>query len=196
VDTEQNDNSVGIQQLEPQQVLIIRATARIEQLGDVVGDRIGALAEYLRQHDMKPAGSPFVRYHTFGETETDFELGVPVAQSVEPGASEGRIAAGELPGGPAVATWHIGPHNKLGDAYARIAQWLKEHGRAPDGPTWEVYHWIDLSTYGGAATLHDSAKWRTQLIQPIKRCVGATTRVAPTAIFSHHDPKGERKWVK
>jgi len=60
---------------------------------------------------------------------------VPV---VKPIAGEGRIASVELPGGGAIATWHFGPHERLGDAYARVAAWLKEHDCEPDGPTLEV----------------------------------------------------------
>lgn len=162
---EQNGNDVEIQQLEPQSVLSIRAAVRIDQLAEVMGDRISALSGYLQQRGAQPAGPPFARYHTFGETETDLETGIPV---VEPVAGEGRIVSSALPGGPAVTTWHIGPHDKLGDAYARVEAWLKEHGREPDGASWEVYHWIDPGQYRGTSTLPDSSSWRTQLIQPIK----------------------------
>ena len=165
MNADQNDNDVKIQQLEPQPVVIIRATVRIEQLGEAMGERIQALSDYVQQSGAQPAGSPFVRYHTFGETETDFELGIPVA---EPVAGEGRISGGELPGGPAAATWHIGPHDKLGEAYARIQAWLKEHGREADGPTWEVYPWIDLSQDREPSTMSDPSAWRTQLVQPLK----------------------------
>lgn len=41
---------------------------------------------------------PTVRYHSFGEVDTDLEIGVPVAADV---AGEGRIVRGELPAGPA-----------------------------------------------------------------------------------------------
>ncbi len=162
---EQHGTGVELQQLEPQPVLSIRATARVADLAAVMDERLQALAGYLQQRGAPPAGPPFVRYHTFGETETDLELGIPV---VAPVAGEGRIAGGELPGGPAITTWHIGPHNTLGDAYARLDAWLQAHGRERDGAAWEVYYWIDLSQYRGAASLPDSSSWRTQLIQPIK----------------------------
>ncbi len=128
-------------------------------------DRIRALRGYLQGRGARPAGPPFVRYHTFGETETDLEFGIPV---VEPVAGEGRIAGGELPGDPAVTTWHIGPHKTLGDAYARMDAWREAHGREPAGAPWEVYSWIDPSQYRGLATWPDPARWRTQLIQPIR----------------------------
>lgn len=157
-------NNVQLQQLEPEPSLSIRATIRVEQLGEAMGERIGALRDYLRQAGAQPAGPPFVRYHTFGETETDLELGVPV---IEPIAGAGRIQGGELPGGPAATTWHLGPHDKLGDAYARVAAWLKEQGREPDGPAWEVYYWIDLNQNQDPSTW-DPTSWRTQLVQPVK----------------------------
>ncbi len=161
---EQPANDVEIRQLEPQPVVSIRATVRIADLAEVMGDRLAALGSYLKQGGAQPAGPPFVRYHTFGETETDLETGIPVT---EPAGSEGRVVAGELPGGPTISTWHTGPHEKLGDAYARIEGWLKEHGREPRGPAWEVYYWIDLRQ-GVDASNWDPSSWHTQLVQPVK----------------------------
>ncbi|HKP51765.1 MAG TPA: GyrI-like domain-containing protein [Chloroflexia bacterium] len=165
MNAEQTNNDVKIEQLEPQPVLSIRATVRIEQLGEVMGDRIQALRDYLQQHGAQPAGPPFVRYHTFGETETDLETGVPVTSPI---GGEGRIAGGELPGGPVITSWHTGPHDKLGDAYARIETWLREQGRERDGAAWEVYYWIDLS-HDLDPSSWDPSTWGTQLVQPIKQ---------------------------
>jgi effector-binding domain-containing protein len=159
-----NGEEVGLQQLRPQAVLSTRATVQIAQLGEAMDDSLRALWGYL-QRGAQPAGPPYVRYHTFGETETDLEIGVPVVEAV---AGEGRITAGELPGGPAVTTWHLGPHDKLGDAYARIQAWLKDHGREPDGPAWEVYYWIDLNQDYDPSTWAAPSDWRMQLVQPVK----------------------------
>jgi effector-binding domain-containing protein len=162
---QQPGNDVEMEQLEPQPVLSIRATVQIVDLAQAQDDRLRALSSYLRQCGAQLAGPPFVRYHTFTQTETDVELGIPV---VAPIAGEGRIAAGELGGGPAISTWHIGAHDTLAEAYARIQAWLKAHGREPDGAAWEVYYWIDPNQYRGPVTWPDSSSWRTQLIQPIK----------------------------
>src|SRR3712207_1909748 len=107
---EQQGTSVEIEQLEPQAVLSIRTTISIADLGEAMGERAQALATYLQQHGVQTAGSPFVRYFTLGDTETDYEFGIPVA---EPAVGEGPIAAGELPGGPAITTWHVGAHERL-----------------------------------------------------------------------------------
>jgi effector-binding domain-containing protein len=162
---EQHSTTAELVELDTQPVLSIRATIPVASLGPAMGNRLGALSSYLRQSGAQPAGPPYVRYHTFGEIETDMETGVPVAAPTE---GEGRIASGELPGGPALTTWHDGPHDKLGDAYARIASRLKDHEREPSGPAWEVYHWIDLSQDVDPATWGAVSSGRTQLVQPIK----------------------------
>lgn len=161
---EQNEGNVELRQIEPQPTLIIRGTIPVADLGTTVGERLAALSSYLQQSGARPAGPPFVRYHTFGDTETDFELGIPL---VEPVAGEGEISSGELPGGSAATTWHTGPHDKLGEAYARIAAWLTEQEREPSGPAWEVYYWIDLSQ-GNDPSIQDISTGRTQLVQPVK----------------------------
>jgi effector-binding domain-containing protein len=163
MDAQQNGNDVEIQQLKLQPILSIRKTIRIDQLFAEMGERIPALWSYVEHCGAQPAGPLFVRYHTFGGNETDLEIGIPV---VEPVAGEDRIGAGELPGGPVVTTWHMGPHDKLGDAYARMAAWLKAHDREPDSAAWEVYYWIDSGQVD--STQIDPSTWRTQLIQPFK----------------------------
>ena len=157
---------VELQQLEPQPILSIRETIQVAELPAEMGERIPALLGYLEQSGAQPAGPIFVRYHTVGEVESDLEIGIPV---VEPVAGNGQIVSGELPGGPAIATWHLGPHDdKFREAYARLGAWPKEHGREPDGPSWEVYYWIDPSQNSNSATQPDPSTWRTQLVQPIK----------------------------
>ena len=160
-----DDQRVKIEELQPRPALSIRATIPIARLGETMGERIRLLGEFLREHDVRPAGPPFVRYHTFGDVDTDMEFGVPVA---EPVTGAGPVAGGELPGGPAATTWHIGAHDRLGEAYGRIEAWRAQHGREPAGPGWEVYHWLDLGLSGEPAGPSEPSGWRTQLVQPIR----------------------------
>ena len=162
---EHDTNDTKIQQLTLQPVVSIRSTVLIANLGEAMGERLQTLSGYLQQSGARPAGPPFVRYHTFGATETDLETGIPVAETI---AGEGGVAASELPGGPAITTWHFGSHDTLGEAYARIHSLLGEHGHEPNGPAWEVYYWIDPNDSGDPPTFPDPSVWRTQLIQPIK----------------------------
>lgn len=165
MNAEQDGTGVEVRHLVPQPVASIRATVRIADLAGAMDERVIALRDYLARRGVRPAGPPFARYHTFGETETDLEFGVPVAAPVAP---EGRIGSSELPGGPAIATWHPGPHDTLAGAYARMEAWREVRDVAPDGAAWEVYYWLDPVQYRGPASLPDPATWQTLLVQPIK----------------------------
>lgn len=162
--TEQYGNEVELQQLEPQPIASIRATWMIVALNQAQDDMMRALAGFIQKGGVQPAGPPFVRYHSFENGVTDLEVGVPMKERV---AGEGQIVGGELPGGAAVTTLHLGGHDTLGDAYERIGAGLKAHAREPRGAAWEVYYWIDPSQYHGPQTWPDPSTWRTQLVQPI-----------------------------
>jgi effector-binding domain-containing protein len=157
--------SVVVEDREPQPALSVRQTVELARLTDAQGESLRELWSSIDRRGVEPAGPPFVRYHAFGETETDLEVGVPV---VAASSGEGQIASRELPGGAAITTWHIGSHDGLGDAYARLEAWLKEHGREGDGAAWEVYSWIDLSLEPDPSTWPAPSEWRTQLVQPLK----------------------------
>jgi effector-binding domain-containing protein len=161
----QHPDAVVVEERTPQPVLSIRANVRVADLTQAQGESLRALWSLMQQRGVTPAGPPVVRYHTFGETQADLETGIPVAEAV---AGEGRVAAGELPGGAAITTWHLGSHDGLADAYARLGSWLQANGRDADGAAWEVYWWIDPSVEPDPATWPAPAEWRTQLVQPIR----------------------------
>ncbi|NUW35058.1 GyrI-like domain-containing protein [Nonomuraea sp. SMC257] len=150
---------------DPQTTASIRMTVAIARLSEAQGEGFSELWKYTQQPGVSVEGQPFVRYHTFEEGETDVEVGVPVAGRP---VGAGRVASAELPGGTAVATWHLGSHDSLGDTYALLDAWLKEHDREPDGAAWEVYHWFDLSAQPDPSSWPAPVTWRTQLIQPIR----------------------------
>ena len=78
-----------------------------------------------------------------------------------------KVAAGQLPGGAAINTWHYGSHDRLGEAYKRLEAWLEEHDRAPAGAAWEVYWWIDPTAEPDPATWPPPDEWRAELVQPL-----------------------------
>ena len=164
MNTDQPPEDVLIEERESQPVLSIRRTVELARLTDAQGESLRELWSFTHGHGPKLAGPPFVRYHTFGETETDLEVGIPVVDVV---SGEGEIVFRELPGGAAITTWHIGAHDGLADAYARLSSWLKEHGREADGAAWEVYTWIDPDVEPDPSAWPAPSEWRTQLVQPI-----------------------------
>ena len=164
VSDQQDPEAIVLEDRSPQPVLSIRQTIRVDEIAERHGESLRELWGAMRAHAVAAVGPPFVRYHAFGETETDVEVGIPVADRV---ASEGPIIAGELPGGAVIRTWHIGSHDRLGEAYSRLHSWLGEHGREPAGAAWEVYWWIDPSTDPDPANWPPPAEWRCELVQPV-----------------------------
>jgi effector-binding domain-containing protein len=163
-DGDRDTEGVAVAELEAQPVLSIRGTVDVARLAEAQGERLREVWRSVDAGEATPAGPPFVRYHTFGEAETDLEVGIPVVEQV---AGGGRAEGGELPGGTAITTWHIGSHDELGDAYGRLDTWLTEHGRARNGAAWEVYWWIGASQEPDPSTWPPPAEWRTELVQPI-----------------------------
>jgi effector-binding domain-containing protein len=148
----------------PQPVLSIRTNVAVSQLAQAQDETLGELWRSMQARGLTSVGPPFVRYHAFGETETDVELGVPVDRGA---TGEDRIDAGALPGGAAITTWHLGAHDSLGDAYGRLNVWLEENEREAAGPPWEVYWWIDASQEPDPSSWPAPTEWRTELVQPI-----------------------------
>jgi effector-binding domain-containing protein len=162
---------VFVEDREPQPVLSIRANVAVAELAQVQGQTLSELWRSMHARGRAPVGPPFVRYHTFGETETDVEVGMPVSERA---TGEGRIESGALPGGVAISTWHVGAHDSLGDAYGRLSAWLEDNGLEAAGPAWEVYWWIDPSREPDPASWPPPKLWRTELVQPLARIGGGS----------------------
>jgi hypothetical protein len=69
MNTGQPPEDVLIEEREPQPVLSIMQTVELARLTDAQGESLRELWSFIHQHGAKPAGPPFVRYHTFGETK-------------------------------------------------------------------------------------------------------------------------------
>lgn len=155
---------VVTEEQEPQLILSIRQKVSLVALPQTQGESLAALWRFMQGEEVAAVGPPFVRYHSFGEDETDVEVGVPISA---PALGDGRILSGELPGGQAITTWHLGSHATLADAYARLQAELTAQTRAPRGAGWEVYTWIDPAAEPDPQSWPAPDQWRTQLVQPV-----------------------------
>jgi effector-binding domain-containing protein len=126
------------------------------QIGDLVGRLIGEVWGYLQRAGVQPAGPPYAR--SIWMPGTEVEVGFPVA---EPVGGEGRVVAGELPGGSAAVTWHTGPYDQLAGAYQTVRDWIAGEGLAVAGVPWEAYY-----TDPGATP--DPNDWRTEVVFPVQ----------------------------
>ena len=149
---------VTIQELEPQTTLGIRETCRQSELPATMDRIFGELWAYLERVGQQPAGPAFTRYYAETPDSFSFEAGFPLA---EPVPCEGRMGLGELPGGRAAVTTHVGPYEGLAQVYPALEAWIEQQGHTANGAPWEVY-------VTDPSQEPDSSKWRTDLIWPIR----------------------------
>jgi effector-binding domain-containing protein len=131
--------NVEIKEVEPQRMASIRASTRPEEIGTTLEEILPAVWMHLRSHGIRPAGPPFTRYCDVGEERVGLEAGFPITDPLE---GDERVVVGELPGGRVAVTWHVGPFDRLREAYQALDAWLRHEGCEPAGPPWEVY-WTD-----------------------------------------------------
>src|SRR5687768_5544352 len=135
-------------------------TAPGPAMGAKLGEVLPAIMKHLESVGVEVTGPPFSLYRGMGEGTFDLEAGMPVASPIE---ASGEIKPGTLPGGKAAVTWHLGPYEKLGNAFEAIEKWRLERGysvRGKEHGPWEVY-WTDPGEE------IDPEKWRTEVIWPI-----------------------------
>lgn len=149
----------GTTELEAQPVVGIRTTARMEELGKVMGPLFGEVFRHIQQHGQAPAGMPLAIYHSMDAGAVDLECAIPVRSPV---AGAGRIASGQLPACTAATVTHVGPYQELGKTWEALTAWLASEGFEPAGAPWEVY-----VTDPGAEP--DQSKWRTDLFFPVRK---------------------------
>jgi effector-binding domain-containing protein len=151
--------TIKTRKLKPQPIAAIRVTANPAGIGEAFREVLPEVASYLERAGASPAGPPLARFFDYSEEEADFEAGFPVPEPVE---SEGRVAAGELPGGLAAVTTHAGPYEGLQDAHDAVGEWVLANQHDPAGPVWEVY-------LTGPSEESDPSAWRTEVVWPLRR---------------------------
>lgn len=125
-----------VKEQSPQPTLVIRTRASVQELGQVLGQAYGAIAQYLGELGEEPGGPPFAAYHNEDMQDLDVEIGFPVARQL-PG--RGDIQAGEIPGGNVATCLHVGPYSEIEQAYDALSFWVEENGYEPTGAAYEMY---------------------------------------------------------
>ncbi len=149
---------ISVEEIFARPVLSIRTQSKPEDLGSIFGAIFGEVSQYLASQDLSPAGMPFCRYHGFADGEVDIDAGLPVDEKLE---GSGRIEASQLPAGRAAVTYHMGPYENLNVAHKALGAWIEENAFEPLALGWEIYSTDPREE-------PDPAKWRTELIRPIK----------------------------
>jgi effector-binding domain-containing protein len=116
--------------------LAVRTSTPVEKLSEVMGSCYCEIMQVIESAGAQPAGPPFAMYYNMDMSNLDVEIGFPVIEKTE---GRGRVKAGKLPGGRAVVTVHVGPYDKIGDAYNQLTAYVKEQGLETESFCYELY---------------------------------------------------------
>ena len=151
---------IHVKQVAPQVIASERTHTALSEIGNVMHATLANIATSVRPPDAMQ-GAPFAIYYNepFKPDDIDVEMGLPIAPgaTIDPSA---RVQRRELEGGPVAFTFHVGPYETIGAAYAALFEWVKLHGHHPLGPPREIY-------LVGPAHDRSSAEYRTEIDLPI-----------------------------
>ena len=151
------DYLIATHHLNLQAIVSIRAWRKQDDLPEFLKAAFPELLGRLRLLGVTPSGPPFVIYHEFGADGIDAEVSVPIGR---PFAAAGRIQSRVLPATTVARTLHVGPYEKLGDAYKALWSWIRSHEFEVAGPVRERY-------LNGPGDREASIEYRTEIEMPI-----------------------------
>ncbi len=149
--------SIERRALAPVPILFVQRETARHEIAAAIGEGLGQVMTYAAGTGATIAGRPFTRYVSSGPGLLTIDVGMPVAAIA--GGTD-AVRAGSLQGGPALVAVHGGEYASLGETYAALERWMKEHGARPAGPPWESY-------VNDPADLPNAADWRTDVYWPI-----------------------------
>lgn len=126
------------------------------EIPQLLSDILPRAMKHVQAHGGKPAGPPFTHYLSMGET-IELQAGIPLKETIAAGDG---VAVGQLPGGEVLVTEHIGPFDKLHQAYAALAQHVKSNELDAGATMWE-YYWTD------PAEEPNPENWKTEIFLPL-----------------------------
>lgn len=124
-----------------------------------------ALAGFLEQRGLTPVGPAFGLYTRMPSDTMDLEVGFAIDHplSGEHTLDDGTVVhASVLPGGSAATVSHLGSYEQLSGAWSGLMDWVRDNGRTPGLPFWEVYVTEPSPTA-------DPSSMRTDLYLPVDR---------------------------
>jgi len=119
-----------------QHTAAIKMTRPVVQIGPAMGEAFPKIYHAVVSSGVEPTGMPLARYFDFGSEQTTFECAIPVPG---PFTASGEVQPSTVGGGEAAFAVHVGPYRTIGETWEAIMTWVSKQGRAPAGPTWEVY---------------------------------------------------------
>jgi len=154
-----SDHAVIVEELSPTPVLYMARRVDRDAVAEVLAELLPAVFQYVMEQGLAMAGPPYVRYVEQSAAFLSIEAGIALVEGPKPPPPELNIEVGELPGGPAATTVHVGPYDTLGDSHMVLDRWMANNGYAATGAPWEVY----LTDPG---EVPDPKDWMTKILWP------------------------------
>lgn len=146
--------------LAPTPVLYIQSRVDRNAVAETLGQSLPAVYGHVMASGLAMAGPPFVRYTDQSPAFITLEAGIPLVETPPAPPADSGIEAGELPGGPAASTIHVGPYDTIPAAHEALDRWMADNDALPGGHPWEVY-------LTDPAEVPEPAEWQTQVIWPL-----------------------------
>jgi effector-binding domain-containing protein len=154
---QQMNYQIATHHREPQAIVSIRERHKKDDLPGFLKAAFPKLLGRLNDLGVGPSGAPFVIYHEFGSEGIDAEVSVPIRVPI---AATGKIVSRVLPAMTVAQTLHLGPYEKLGDAYTALWHWIRSQGFRVAGPVQERY-------LNGPGDRVGSNEYRTEIEMPV-----------------------------
>lgn len=136
---------------------VIHITVPAAEIRQVMGPGISEVLAAVAAQGLDATGAWFT-HHFRRPTETfDFEVGVPVAGTIEP---TGRVRPGRLPAARVARTMYVGGYEGLAEGWGELEAWIAASGHSPAAEMWEHY---TVGPESGQAP----GSWRTELVHPL-----------------------------
>jgi DNA-binding transcriptional MerR regulator len=129
------DLKVELKERQPLVVISRRTITSMSNISSV----IGKVFEDIFRMNLKPVGPVMTIYHDkqeFDVENADCEICIPVTSKVN---TEKNEKIKELAGGLVASTTFVGPYSKLGEAYAKVMQWIEDNGYKCSGAPFDIY---------------------------------------------------------
>ena len=163
--------SIEKRMLSPQPVLVVSRRVKRSDIANTIGEALPRVFLYAQQNGIALTGHPFTRYPDVGPGLLTIEPGMRLAAPDESAlktdpswmqtSDASGVRADTLPGGPAAVTMHVGPYDKLHDAYAALEEWIQGQGLTPAGAPWESY-------VTDPGEVPDPKDWKTEVYWPVR----------------------------
>jgi len=150
-----SEYQVSKKSIDEQLIISLKYVGKYEDCGKYMG----TLYKLAKQHATK---KPFNLYFDAEyKEEASIEVCVPVKKEIK---VSGDVNLKKLPTVEGLATIHIGPYDKIGDAYQAISDYANKNGIALEIPSRETY-----IKGPGMLFMGNPNKYRTELFIPIKK---------------------------